>query len=73
MQHGYKDILNLTGGYESYDVYFAPENTINITTLNYYKKYPARFELMSFVTPYGIGLDLGEKGKTWQFNSYLDP
>ncbi len=49
-------------------VYFEPENTINITSLDYYKKYPSRFELMSFVTPYGIGLDLGENGKTWQFD-----
>lgn len=49
-------------------VLFATENTINITTLNYYNKYPSKFEIMSFVTPYGINLDLGMEGKTWQFD-----
>ncbi len=44
------------------------EGTINITTLNYYKKYPSNFELMSFVSPYGLYLDLGMEGKMWQFD-----
>lgn len=44
------------------------EGTINITTLNYYKKYPSIFEIMSFVTPYGLYLDLGMEGKMWQFD-----
>ena len=26
------------------------------------------FQIMSFVTPYGIGLDLGPDGKTWHFD-----
>ena len=26
------------------------------------------FQIMSFVTPYGIGLDLGPEGKTWYFD-----
>jgi hypothetical protein len=42
--------------------------TLNITTLNYYKRYPMAFQIMSFVTPYGIGLDLGAEGKTWYFD-----
>lgn len=29
---------------------------------------PVRYEIMSFVTPYGNGLDLGPKGKTWTFD-----
>ena len=42
--------------------------TININTLPYYKRYPMAFQIMSFVTPYGIGLDLGVDGKTWYFD-----
>ena len=42
--------------------------TINITDLSYYKRYPMAFQIMSFVTPYGIGLDLGPDGKTWYFD-----
>jgi len=44
------------------------QNTINITDLDYYTKYPSKFEIMSFVTPYGIGLDLGQNGKMWEFD-----
>lgn len=42
--------------------------TVEITELTYYKRYPAKYELMSFVTPYGIYLDLGMEGKTWFFD-----
>jgi hypothetical protein len=41
---------------------------ININELIYYKRYPMAFQIMSFVTPYGIGLDLGPDGKTWHFD-----
>lgn len=34
----------------------------------YYRRYPSSLEIMSFVTPYGINLDLGENGKTWVFD-----
>lgn len=44
------------------------DGTINITDLPYYKRFPMAFQIMSFVTPYGIGLDLGENGKTWYFD-----
>ncbi|MCI5080732.1 MAG: T9SS type A sorting domain-containing protein [Saprospiraceae bacterium] len=44
------------------------EGTIDISTLEYYSKRPAKFELLSFVTPYGNGLDLGPEGKTWYFD-----
>jgi len=44
------------------------DGTINITDLPYYKRYPMAFQIMSFVTPYGIGLDLGVNGKTWYFD-----
>lgn len=42
--------------------------SINISQLSYYKRYPMAFQIMSFVTPYGIGLDLGPEGKTWYFD-----
>ena len=67
-QAGYSYIYDDLTGAVIDSVLFATENTINITTLNYYNKYPSRFELMSFVTPYGINLDLGMGGKTWQFD-----
>jgi hypothetical protein len=47
----------------------APANgIINVSTLAYYSKRNARFELLSLVTPYGIGLDLGPEGKTFTFD-----
>ncbi|HEY3387316.1 MAG TPA: LamG domain-containing protein, partial [Saprospiraceae bacterium] len=46
----------------------AADGTIIIQTLNYYAKSNARYELLSLVTPYGIGLDLGQKGKTFTFD-----
>lgn len=46
----------------------SKDGTINITDLNYLRRWPSRFEIMSFVTPYGIGLDLGMGGKTWAFD-----
>lgn len=46
----------------------AMDGTINIGILQYYKRYPMKFEIMSFVTPYGINLDLGPNGKTWTFD-----
>lgn len=44
------------------------QNTINISQLIYYKKYPSAYQMVSFVTPYGIFLDLGQNGKTWTFD-----
>ncbi len=67
-QSGYSYIYDYNTDSIIDSVFFATENTINITTLNYYNKYPSKFELMSFVTPYGIDLDLGMEGKTWQFD-----
>ena len=46
----------------------AADGTINIGELIYYRKFPSQFEIMSFVTPYGINLDLGPNGKTWTFD-----
>lgn len=44
------------------------EATINIGTLNYFAKRTAEIELLSLVTPYGIGLDLGDDGKSFVFD-----
>jgi hypothetical protein len=46
----------------------TPDGTIEINKLNYIRRWPSRLEIMSFVTPYGIGLDLGIEGKTWTFD-----
>ncbi|HQQ92930.1 MAG TPA: T9SS type A sorting domain-containing protein [Bacteroidia bacterium] len=46
----------------------VPQGTITINNLNYYKRYPWYNEIMSFVTPYGKGLDMGIKGKSWFYD-----
>ncbi len=46
----------------------TPDGTINITRLPYYRRTPAKFEIMSFVTPFGLGLSMGVNGKTWSFD-----
>lgn len=47
---------------------------ITITQLEYFERHVGKVELMSFVTPYGINLDLGVDGKTWYFDmsDYVD-
>jgi hypothetical protein len=44
------------------------ENSITIGELDYYRKSPGKYEIVSFVTPYGIFLDLGWEGKAWYFD-----
>jgi hypothetical protein len=44
------------------------DSTLLISDLNYYKRYPMLFQIMSFVTPYGMGVDFGENGKSWYFD-----
>lgn len=44
------------------------EGTINTGQLSYTRRFPFYHELVSFVTPYGINLDLGPEGKTWYFD-----
>jgi hypothetical protein len=46
----------------------AAAGTIGIQPLVYYVKRPARFELLSLVTPYGNGLNLGAEGRTFTFD-----
>ena len=44
------------------------DGTINIAELNYYNRYPMSFQIMSFVTPYGMGVNFGEFGESWYFD-----
>lgn len=44
------------------------EDYVVVGELEYYQKNPSKYELLSFVTPYGIGLDFGLDGKTWTFD-----
>ncbi|HKR03334.1 MAG TPA: peptide-N-glycosidase F-related protein [Bacteroidia bacterium] len=47
----------------------AAQNTLNITQLTYFQKRAMRMELINFITPYGLGLNMnGLIGKTWQFD-----
>jgi hypothetical protein len=55
-------------GVQTGTVHAAPDGTIDISTLSYYAKQAARYELLSLVTPYGIGLDLTPEGKTFTFD-----
>ena len=56
------------GGDEVGSINVEPENTIEIGELFYYQKFPMKYEIMSFVTPYGIGLDMTPTGRTWTFD-----
>lgn len=49
-------------------VNLTPSGSYSITNLTYIKRFPYYVELLSFVTPYGIGLDLGMNGKSWYFD-----
>lgn len=60
-------LFNLNGSVASAT---ASPNTIQInkTDLSYFKRSASKLEIMSFVTPYGINLDLGIGGKAWYFD-----
>ncbi len=62
-QQIYDEDGNLTG-----EIEVEYEGVIDITDLEYFRFSPAKYEIMSFVTPYGINLDLGPEGKTWIFD-----
>jgi hypothetical protein len=46
----------------------ATDGVVVIQNLTYEKRFPWYNELMSFVTPYGLGLDLGVNGKSWYYD-----
>ena len=66
-QAGYSYVYDEMGNLVD-SVWNEPENTIEITDLEHYLKRPAKYEILSLVTPYGNGLDLGDDGKTFTFD-----
>jgi hypothetical protein len=46
----------------------VPSGTLTINSMNYFERYPFYNEILSFVTPYGKGLNLGVNGKTWYYD-----
>ncbi len=67
-QAGYTYVYDFNTNAIVDSVWNATQNTINVTALNYFRYYPAAYQIMSFVTPYGINLNLGMQGKTWTFD-----
>lgn len=61
-------IFNGDNGTQIGTIPVSSTGSITITNLNYVKRYPFYNEIMSFVTPYGIGLNLGVNGKSWFFD-----
>ncbi|RME94672.1 MAG: hypothetical protein D6772_14265, partial [Bacteroidetes bacterium] len=50
-------------------IFLVADGQIEVQTLRYFQRIPqAKFEILSLVTPYGIGLDLGQAGKTFTFD-----
>lgn len=47
---------------------YTAEGEITIGELEYFNFRPAKFEILSLVTPYGNGLSLGKDGKTFTFD-----
>lgn len=67
-QQGYYYIYNETGAIID-SLFISGIDSIVIGTLTYYQKRPMRMELINFITPYGINLNLnGLLGKTWVFD-----
>jgi hypothetical protein len=61
------DILDESGNIVGTTTYTS-NGSVTIGELTYYRRFPSRFELMSFVTPYGNSLNLGPNGKTYLFD-----
>ena len=61
-------VFNETTGALIETIQLTPEGEITIQDLEYDRRFPYMNELVSFVTPYGIGLDFGIEGQTW----YMD-
>ncbi len=61
------DILNEAGDVLTTKT-IVEDSSLVIEDLEYFRRFPMKYELLSFVTPYGIGLDFGQNGKTWTFD-----
>jgi hypothetical protein len=44
------------------------DGTFQMVDLSYFSRRAMKYEIMSFVTPYGINLNMGPNGKTWTFD-----
>lgn len=50
-------------------IMIQPDSSLQVVSLTHHEKRPAKIELINFITPYGINLDLdGLNGKTWAFD-----
>ena len=45
-----------------------PDGSVTLGEFDYYQKIPAKYEILSLVTPYGNGLDLGQEGETFKID-----
>ncbi len=61
-------IVNGDNGTQISTIPVTSTGSIAITNLNYIKRYPFYNEIMSFVTPFGIGLNFGINGKSWYYD-----
>ncbi|MEZ4939475.1 MAG: LamG-like jellyroll fold domain-containing protein [Saprospiraceae bacterium] len=64
---GYAYIFSETGTVLD-SFWIDPEDALEITDLIYFVQQAAKYEILSLVTPYGNGLDLGVAGKTFTFD-----
>jgi hypothetical protein len=54
---------------ETYIIDSARTDSVKLNDSGSYQKWPQKFEIMSFVTPYGINLDMnGKSGRMWEFD-----
>ncbi|HEX5624540.1 MAG TPA: LamG-like jellyroll fold domain-containing protein [Saprospiraceae bacterium] len=62
------DQIRFENGSVAENIFIDPEDLLDIQALKYFVKTPAKYELLSLVTPYGNNLDLGKDGKTFVFD-----
>jgi hypothetical protein len=63
----FNELYDINGNLLSRDL-VMDTTRLKDSTISYFNRSPIKVELMSFVTPYGIGLDLGSEGKAWYFD-----
>lgn len=64
---GYAYIYNTSGAVID-SIPVSAQGTVNVSQLTYHQVRPMYMELINFITPYGINLNLGMQGKTWAFD-----
>jgi hypothetical protein len=60
-----------SAGYTCDSMLLPPDSVIHLVIHDYYSapfEVINRYEMLRFITPYGIGLDLGEEGFTWIYD-----